>query len=82
MTGDLPVGYQDLVEVWFVGSRAPKIVRLDTHVSPHSALDNTEKVMITRRREVSRNPGKVSTGDCGLAAYSGRSRENPHCRIS
>ena len=82
MTGGIPVGYQDLVEVWFVVGQAPEMVCLDKQMSRHSAPDDTKKVMVTRCREVPRNPGEVGTGDCGLAAHSGGDRGNPRCRIS
>jgi len=75
--GDVPVGYKDLVEVRFAMRRAPKMVRLVTNASSRSAPGDTKRLLLTCRREVPRNPGKVRAGNHRRAIHNGGSRGNP-----
>ena len=77
--GDVPVGYEDLVEVGFMARRAPKMVCLDPRMRSHSVSESAENMLLTRRCEVPRNSGKVRTENYGLGAHGGGSRGKP-CR--
>jgi hypothetical protein len=59
--GEVPIGYEDLVEVWFVVGRALETICYGVHISTCPTPDNVEKVLLTRRREVPRDSGKVTT---------------------
>ena len=79
--GDVPVGYEDLVEVRFMARRALKMVCLGPRMSSHSVSESAENMLLTRRCEVPRNSGKVRTENYGLSAYGGGSRGKPCCHM-
>jgi hypothetical protein len=75
--GDVPVGYKDLVKVWFVMWQALRVVRLVTNMSSHSGPGDTRSLILTCRPEVPRNPGKARARNHRRGAHDGGSRGNP-----
>ena len=82
MIGEVPIGYEDLVEMWFAVGRALETICYSTHVSTCSTPNNTEKLLLTRGREVPQDSGKVTTRNHRLAAHNGGSQGNPRCNMS
>lgn len=55
MIGDVPIGDEDLVEMWFVVGRGLEVVHCGTHTGTHLTTDDAEEGALTRRRELPRN---------------------------
>ena len=69
MIGDVPVGYEDLVEVRLVVERDFEAIRYGAHIRLRFACD-TENVLLTCRREEPGGSGKVRTRSQRLGVCS------------
>ena len=75
--GDVPVGYEDLVEKRLVVGPVLEVIDYSIHMSTHSAPDGTDKEPLTCGRETPGSSGKVRAGDHRLAVHSGGRQGNP-----
>lgn len=62
---DVPVGYKDLVKVWFMMRRALEMVRYSMYMSPHSAPDDMERRSLLAVAKYLETPGKLGPGITG-----------------
>ena len=76
MIGDVPVGYEDLVEMRFVVGLAVKMIRCVTQASVYFIVDSAAGGLLTCRCEVPGGSGKVMTGNDRLGVHNRRSWGN------
>jgi len=80
--GDVPVGYEDLVEMWFMVIRTLRMVGWSTCISRCPILHDTEEELLTCSGEVSASSGEIRAQDHSLSVCGRRRRRNSRHRMS